>query len=762
MSNALLGRCPGCKKTLRLPEAAIGKPVRCRHCGMVSEARPTATLAAKRAEPRPAQQAASKPTPVAPPAIPMAQPVTAPAPGAVVVPAPANWAPVATGNPFADITEASFNDPGVSPTKRYRKRGGGWIAAVLALGFLFACLSGTAALILIVVPKMKERMAQQEQAKNAEPNTPSAAAHHGNQDQAVEAGAGTEFPRRLLGISVNNYIFANPTSYGHDPTNYILRSFGQTLEKIANRLRIPPSQVFELSDGAPDNKKQPPLRPIIEKTLEQFCTTSRPQDRVIIVLCGHTVEIEKKPYFVPLEGEIDDAATLIPLEWIMQQIAKCPAQQKLLIADFNRYDKGRGQERPSGGKLSESAAEMLKNPPPGVQVWSACSAGQYSYEFDDFYDFGGQGIKGGAFLNMFSVAFIKGGGLKGIQKPSDPLPIDGLAELVNANTIALSLELPNPLDESDDAAEEKKDEMEKKPAAPAKREPLQTPFIAGAMSGTPVAFNPTEPPPQPVKIPTPQEVYGKNMLARDEVRKLLDIFKLPPIKEARTTETTVQIDEVLPFTAEAMAEYRNTGPLETIKKNPDKYPLRIAVLDAIEKLRALDASDIALPTQLSEADRSDAAKGNLARLQRGPARVMQQLEELRESLAQAGEERKEEKSKFWQATFDYVMAQVNARYVYVHEYTSVIGQVRRDQLPELNKAKGHVGWRLASSERLVSGNEVRDMAKDARKIYRKLAKDHPGTPWAVLAKRDETMALGLRWEIYSEPKAKQDDSVAAK
>jgi hypothetical protein len=140
---------------------------------------------------------------------------------------------------------------------------------------------------------------------------------------------------------------------------------------------------------------------------------------------------------------------------------------------------------------------------------------------------------------------------------------------------------------------------------------------------------------------------------------------------------------------------------------------------------------------------------------------MQLLETLNESLQKVAEERKEEKSKFWQATLDYAMAQVKFRFVYVHEYTSVIGQVRKDALPELDAKKLQVGWRLASRDSLATtDNSVKDMSKEARKIFAKLAKDNPGTPWEVLARREKSTALGLRWEPFAEAKTEQAEATA--
>src|SRR4029453_19359757 len=50
MATTLLAKCPGCKKNVRLPEDWASRTVRCKFCGMVSQARPnSATIARKQA-----------------------------------------------------------------------------------------------------------------------------------------------------------------------------------------------------------------------------------------------------------------------------------------------------------------------------------------------------------------------------------------------------------------------------------------------------------------------------------------------------------------------------------------------------------------------------------------------------------------------------------------------------------------------------------------------------------------------------------------
>src|SRR5262249_45041822 len=223
------------------------------------------------------------------------------------------------------------------------------------------------------------------------------------------------------------YLYANPVDYG-GKTARNSHDFATTLKLLGEKLHIDKSQIYELSDGSKIVRQ--PIKKVMELTIQQFMDTCRPQDRIIFIFVGHALEIEGKPYLVPLEGDLEDARGLVELKWVMDQLAKCPAQQKIFLCDVNRYATVNGEIRPSGGKMSPKVEEMLKQPPAGVQVWSACSAGQYSYEYDDAV-LGSLYLNGGLLLNeLFPVLNI---GSEGIQKPEDPLPIERLAKKVNEN-----------------------------------------------------------------------------------------------------------------------------------------------------------------------------------------------------------------------------------------------------------------------------------------------------------------------------------------
>ena len=722
MSTAVLSKCPGCKKVLRMPDEWSDKTVKCKHCGMICQAKPSAALKArldalKAPPPMPIPQHSAAPKPLA---VPAPQPApTAIVPTAPVFTMPANAPPASMRAMPANAWEA-ITDP-VAPAAgkgRYRRRRN-WAPTAVAFGFLLLCFGGLFA-GWKYRDKIQEFFAKNDPKNRNATNQVLPSGDGSGKPSDIPTGKG-KFPRRILGISANSYLYCNPTSYGSDakskaPMNH---DFGSVLERLANKLHIDSTQVYEVSDSSSRRKPIPPLKPIIEQTIARFVDTCRPQDNVLVLLSGHLAEVNDKAYFVPLEGDLEDEKSLLPLQWVMEQMARCQAQQKVLIVDACRYDPARGFERQSGGKMSAKVEKVLKEPPAGVQVWSACSNDEYSYEFDDFAQFDTFSIKGSLFLNMFFYTLGQG---IAIQKESDPIPVESMAAKVNADTTRVVKGLVND---------------------------KQTPFLAGTMRQERVPYDPEQAVAAKIDIPTPAEVFGGNLAPAADVQKLLAEIDVPPIKQARNSDAVVKFDAVVPFSADAMKAYADDGvSIEEIKKNPEKYPLRFATVKAIEELRMLkekEAAEADLPETISPEQITDANKQALLRIQRSPARVQLVLRNLNELLEKAAEDRKEEKSKRWQANFDFVVAMVKARLAYIHEYNLMVGRIRKEDLPELDKKLGQNGWRLSSQKGLQSAQEIKDQARDAQKLFGKFATDHKGTPWEVLGKRMKQTTLGLKW-----------------
>jgi hypothetical protein len=715
---------------LRIPADWLSQAFKCKHCGLIIQAR-------TRTSPVAVSPVVSTPKPVAipvgagtakPVARPVAQPAVSPA-----APAPARTVPRSTGDPFAFDDEPSPESPS-RPRRGRRSRGGlatGLILAGVVLGitivataFAWPHLSrmidqppdgpvaqnsdsgkqdggGTSDLpddLLKYKPPQRDTRKsdipiKHDTGKKPEKHDPSTKRDTGSKpDLPVAAGP---FPRRLLAISINNYLFANPIFYGMPiPSAANVQTL---LDKLSynNALHIPADQVALLSDMASDRIAQPPTEAVIRNTIVNFLDTSRAQDRIILLIVGHVVEIDNEAVLLPIDGMIDSKEGTIPLKWIYERLAACKARQKVLILDTCRLDPAKGQERPGSGPMSATLDKMLQEPPPGVQVWSSCVAEQFSYEFE-----GGEKINNGLFLQaLYDV--VPGNSSGGIQEPGDPLPLTRLVTSVN---LAMKQDIP-----------------------PGKEQKSR---LSGKMAEEGAAYDPKEPRPPRLEIPPSPRSNGGGDLA--VVRSVLKDISFPPLKVAKDSKA-LSAESLPPFPEDALKEYAKDG---------EATPLREAVMKARTVL-----ADIAVRHKLKDFYKVKAEaqlKQDVRRDQKEVAIVLGALEEASDALKAVEVHRKNE-TKRWQATYDYVVARLEAQQAYLNEYEAVLGQILKGLAPP--DPKLYDGWRLASQYDSQTGDSAaKKIGAESRKKMDKIIKAYPNTPWAIMARRDKTSGLGLEWQ----------------
>jgi hypothetical protein len=528
------------------------------------------------------------------------------------------------------------------------------------------------------------------------------------------------FPRRALVISVHNYLYANPVHNGmplagaDNLKNFVERG-------LMAKLRIPPNQIAHLSDMAGKGKVQPPMKKVIENTLKSFVETSRRQDRIMVFFIGHSVEIENEVYLAPIEAELDKAASLIPLKWVFQQLEQCKARQKVLVLDVNRLNPTLGQERPGSGPMGGKLEAAIKAAPAGIQVWSACVEKQYSYETDD--------MPMGAFLTSFYQVLNPPAGRKGlegkIQRAGDPFPLDQINELIN-------LQLKAELD-------------------PLKLE--QTARLSGKEPEGAVEDE-LQSAPEVTLAAAPMQGKGNDKLIRDVLAEI----GTPPVKVS-PDDLAIKFDVLPPFAPDVLKSYEDT-------KGDPKSRLHVAIHKVRSLLWAASAMneprDVAEEVQkvrqelqfnltiLKDGYRAPAGGNAETRFkdmvledEKKVARILFSLTEALDELKGVEEDRDKE-SRRWQANYDFILARLQAQIAYLYEYQSMLGQMRKEfprRDPNL-----HGGWKLAAQTTLNGDATGKKLAKSSLKILDKLAQDHVGTPWEVLAKREKLTALGLEWQ----------------
>lgn len=661
-------RCPGCQAPLSIPAEWLQQAIRCKRCGMQIQAKTPAMAVAA-----PVAKAAG--------GVPMGLVPSAAAMNRLRAMPPLS---IRLGHGAGTVLKPPLR-------RRRRRRAAPLVGWALTLGLLGA--GGYVGWPHLV--KMLEEANDQEP---AEPPPVVQVKRNDTPAKTTETRVENKaFPRRLLAIQVSNYLYFNPVSYGPRLRN------GHTLvNKLARTLEVAPNQVFELSDAAPTPPgPRPPLRDLISKAIQDFAATSRGQDRIIVLFSGHAVDIDGVPYLVPLDGEPGSKETLVPLSEVFAQLAGCKARQKILLLDICRFDPARGAERPNGGPMTEAFEAALAKPPAGVQVWTACSAGQHSYE-DAL-------VSGSIFVNAL-IDGLTPGSARGRrldlpkQQKTSPLPLAEIQARVGRW-----------------ATEDADTYLRRQ----------QTPKLYGSEIEGGAPFDPYETPAASIAIP---KLEGDFFAPKELVQGIIrEIGTIPPV---RTATEPVGSDNLPPFRNQLLRDYRQT-----------ESGLRTPIQTAIAQLDKQRASF-----------REEFPIRNIAQLktevlldQRTLAQTKLALEDALEALERAAEERQKEMSPRWRAVFDLVRARLLMRLAFIFEYQYMLSEVRTESLPELGPK--HIGWRLASRARMQAkgepGKEARERGSRAREILEAVARDHRGTPYEILAKRELATALGLEWQPLS-------------
>lgn len=539
-------------------------------------------------------------------------------------------------------------------------------------------------------------------------------------------GGSNLFPRRALLVSVNNYLMFNTLNYGskRDRTRYPGSSTGVLADQLTRPpLYFPATQIYELSDAS--SSPHPTQKSAIEGTIADFLDSCREQDRALLLYAGHACEIEKECYLIPIEGRTSKPETLIPLKWVYDRLAKCKARQKVLVLDVFRFPPARGFELPGAGEgehgaMGEVFDQALLTPPAGVQVWSSCVKGQAAIELEG----------GSAFLQALLHTLQERGAMTGIASPGDPLPVEALVPKVNKRLKEL--------------------------LTPEKLEQLSR--LTGKETAGGAPFNPDEPLPLKIALRPPAAPPG-GAAGNAQVNKILDELRLlPPVRETRAGELALLKAENLPtFPAAKLSSYQaedyttiselRTQYEKESDKFAEKYPMRAAVFDSI---KALQTSNKIRMRETLNGPIDPKRKGEFLKEQQNPGMMIFELEKALGQMKTVAGEREKETSKRWQANFDYTMARLESRLVYLYEYSYILGQIRSDSLPALEG--GQSGWRIGSRKKVqVPEPKAKTMAnKEIPRIWRRIREQYPDTPWAILAERESLIALGLQWRAKSE------------
>jgi hypothetical protein len=243
--------------------------------------------------------------------------------------------------------------------------------------------------------------------------------------------------------------------------------------------------------------------------------------------------------------------------------------------------------------------------------------------------------------------------------------------------------------------------------------------------------------PPPKKVDEPPVKFDPPPVAKalpvDLELVLKEAWRIPPI----TPEHAKMLD--------LSGEKFSAGVLRFYKDDAKDNPFRKAVRDAAEELGREPTAPKPLPRQFQGVAPQDESKFKdaLAEARKQAGLLAARYESLQGELDKLARTRAKESLR-WQAVYDYVLARLLTRIIYLKEYQAVLTSPPPNRDP-----KTDAGWQLGSQPPLASGPETAKLAKTRQELLDQIIQEHGDSPFALLADREKKLPLGLKWQVWA-------------
>ncbi len=156
------------------------------------------------------------------------------------------------------------------------------------------------------------------------------------------------------------------------------------------------------------------------------------------------------------------------------------------------------------------------------------------------------------------------------------------------------------------------------------------------------------------------------------------------------------------------------------------------------QIAPMDAPRMSFPRE------DDAALAlSLGESQKAAARLQPKIDALLATLAAGAADRDTIKEKRWQAGYDLAMGRVLALKIRTDAYNIILAQAKSGM--KFKNPKSDT-WMLAPSDDVsAAGSQTDKLAKQARMYLERVVREHPGTPWALIADKELQTPLGYAW-----------------
>ncbi len=211
------------------------------------------------------------------------------------------------------------------------------------------------------------------------------------------------------------------------------------------------------------------------------------------------------------------------------------------------------------------------------------------------------------------------------------------------------------------------------------------------------------------------------------------------ISRGDTAELSAQLSHF--FDPEVMRNYRpDYGPIKEYQKLLTENKARSALVQAAQTsaVTPMERPQLTFPKS-SESDFAN----RLSTAQHAAAVLEPKVNQLYEILRQGEKDRPRLTKSRWQAGYDLSMGRVLAVKVRTEGYNAMLAKAKQGMRFEDAK---HDTWRLVPADEISVGSTLEKQAEQARTYLERVVREHPKTPWALLAQKELKEPFGWTWK----------------
>lgn len=192
-----------------------------------------------------------------------------------------------------------------------------------------------------------------------------------------------------------------------------------------------------------------------------------------------------------------------------------------------------------------------------------------------------------------------------------------------------------------------------------------------------------------------------------------------------------------------LPDYRS---LDVYEREVNQSPAKNALVEASTRTAA---DGVQLPQLSFRADTDETLKQQLFEAQKPAADLEYKLNIMLKALEGGEKDRKKILEPRWQAGFDLALGRVLTMMVRAHGYNAVLAEMKTN--PKSFKDPQNNHWVIEPSDEISTGVQVKKMAGKGVELLEKVIREHEGTPWELIARRELKQPLGWSWnETYFE------------